>query len=517
MKSKNVILYVRVSTDEQANRGYSLRDQEQKLLSYCSLQNYNVIDVYREDYSAKTFNRPQFKKMLEYCKKNKKDIHKVLFMKWDRFSRNTSQSYQMIETFRNFAIDVNAIEQPLDLDVPENGLMLAVYLSMPEVENQRRSLNVIAGMRRALKEGRYVGNAPKGYSNGEDSLKRPLIIPNDDALLVKEAFELLASGLYNQVEVFKKVKAKGLKTSKTAMSSVYRNHLYYGGIFIKGYKDEKERIVEGIHEPIISKELFNKVQNVLDGKKNIFKMTPKKTNDRFPLKGFLMCPECKKPLTASTSRGKGGHYSYYHCISPCNIRYKLENVEYWFNDFLRSIQLNKPVQKLFLEIIKEKLDFFKSTPEIGPKHYETKAKLEEKILKLHDKYIEGDIEKTIYNKLLTRYEEEQDFITEKESVLHDKKESITIVEKALNRIGNIENEYINSELEDKIKLVSSIFPNKFHLESYGVRTQDINPLLLKISRINGLSQESKKKDKTLKKILSCMVGDEGFEPPTPSV
>ncbi len=79
------------------------------------------------------------------------------------------------------------------------------------------------------------------------------------------------------------------------------------------------------------------------------------------------------------------------------------------------------------------------------------------------------------------------------------------MEKALNRIGNIENEYVNSELEDKIKLVSSIFPNKFHLENYGVRTQDINPLLLKIFRINGLSQESKKKDKTLKKVLSCMV------------
>ena len=159
----NVILYVRVSTDEQAGRGYSLRDQEQKLLAYCQTNNLNVLAIYREDYSAKTFKKPEFKKLLEFCKKNKKSVNQVIFTKWDRFSRNTAESYQMIATFNSLAIRVNAIEQPLDLTIPEQGLMLAVYLSIPEVENHRRSLNVTSGMRRALKEGRYVGNAPLGY------------------------------------------------------------------------------------------------------------------------------------------------------------------------------------------------------------------------------------------------------------------------------------------------------------------------------------------------------------------
>ena len=71
---KNVILYVRVSTDEQAGRGYSLRDQEQKLINYCQNNNFNVLHIFREDYSAKTFKRPEFKKLLEYCKKNKKEV-----------------------------------------------------------------------------------------------------------------------------------------------------------------------------------------------------------------------------------------------------------------------------------------------------------------------------------------------------------------------------------------------------------------------------------------------------------
>jgi DNA invertase Pin-like site-specific DNA recombinase len=154
---KNIVLYARVSTDEQANRGYSLRDQEDKLIKHCEELNYNVIAIYREDYSAKTFKRPEFKKLLDFCKKNKKTIDELLFLKWDRFSRNTAESYQMIGTFTSLEIKINAITQPLDMNIPEQLLMLAVYLAIPEVENQRRSQNVIAGMRRAYKEGRYVG------------------------------------------------------------------------------------------------------------------------------------------------------------------------------------------------------------------------------------------------------------------------------------------------------------------------------------------------------------------------
>ena len=148
---KNVILYFRVSTDEQADKGFSLRDQEQKLLNYCNSNNLNVLAVFKEDHSAKTFNRPEFKKLLLFVKNNKSKVQQLLFTKWDRFSRNTTESYNKIKDFNELGIIVNAIEQPLDLSIPEQGLMLAVYLSMPEVENHRRSLNVIAGMRRAFK------------------------------------------------------------------------------------------------------------------------------------------------------------------------------------------------------------------------------------------------------------------------------------------------------------------------------------------------------------------------------
>ncbi len=514
---KNVILYVRVSTDEQAGRGYSLRDQEQKLLNYCQNNNFNVLHIFREDYSAKTFKRPEFKKLLEYCKKNKKDVHQLIFIKWDRFSRNTAESYQMIGVFNELAIQVNAIEQPLDLTIPEQGLMLAVYLSMPEVENHRRSLNVISGMRRAFKEGRYVGLAPKGYDNGRDALKKPILIPNEDAKYIQEAFELMATGNYQRNEVFYKLKAKGFQSSKTVFARNLENHLYYGGVFIKAYKDEKETIVEGIHEPIITKALFDKVQQVMYSRKRGRQKAPKKYNENFPLKGFLCCPICNKQMRASASKGRTQYYNYYHCISPCKGRYTSEEVHQQVNGFLADLSFDKQFQELYFEIIKEKLIQDTKQKALGPKHYEHLKSIEDKLVKLQDLYIDGDIDKDGYESAKQRYENIRAELKSKEVSSEDNKKLVELYKTATEKFIAIDNQYNNANLEYKRRIVGSIFGKNIQFENQKVRTANLNPILNEIASINKGWRAKKKKDLTKKSIKSLMVGDEGFEPPTPSV
>ncbi|WP_366051363.1 recombinase family protein [Flavobacterium sp.] len=514
---KNVILYVRVSTDEQAGRGYSLRDQEQKLLNYCQNNNFNVLHVFREDYSAKTFKRPEFKKLLEYCKKNKKDIHQLIFIKWDRFSRNTAESYQMIGVFNELAIQVNAIEQPLDLTIPEQGLMLAVYLSMPEVENHRRSLNVISGMRRAFKEGRYVGNAPKGYDNGRDAAKKPILIPNDDAKYMQEAFELMATGNYQRNEVLYKLKAKGFNSSKTVFARNLDNHLYYGGVFIKAYKEEKETIVDGIHEPIITKALFDKVQQVLYNRKNGNKKVPKTYNEDFPLKGFLHCPICNKQMRASTSKGRTQYYSYYHCVSPCKGRYTSEEVHQQVNDFLSDISFDKQFQELYFEIIKENLTEETKQKALGAKHYENLNSIEDKLIKLQDLYIDGDMDKAGYESAKQRYENIKAELKSKEATSEDSKRLVELYKTATEKFIAIDYQYDKSDLEHKRRIIGSIFEKNIQFENKKVRTANLNPILNEIVSINRGLRAKKKKDLTKKLVKSLMVGDEGFEPPTPSV
>jgi len=170
-------LYIRVSTDEQADKGYSQRSQEEFLRKYCDINGISIRKVIFEDHSAKSFSRPEWKKYLLELRKHKCQADFVLFLKWDRFSRNAGDAYQMINTLRKLGVEPQAIEQPLDLSVPENKMMLAFYLAAPEVENDRRALNVIHEMRRARKEGRYMGLAPIGYTNKTDESGRKYIAP----------------------------------------------------------------------------------------------------------------------------------------------------------------------------------------------------------------------------------------------------------------------------------------------------------------------------------------------------
>ncbi|WP_370362883.1 recombinase family protein [Mucilaginibacter flavidus] len=98
--------------------------------------------VIYEDYSAKTFKRPEWTKFILHLRRYRNKSELVLFTKWDRFSRNAPDAYQVITTLKSLGVEPQAIEQPLDMSVPENKMMLAIYITAPEIENDRRALNV---------------------------------------------------------------------------------------------------------------------------------------------------------------------------------------------------------------------------------------------------------------------------------------------------------------------------------------------------------------------------------------
>jgi DNA invertase Pin-like site-specific DNA recombinase len=163
---KTAYLYVRVSTDEQRRKGYFLSEQEDRLLKHCEFNDIKVKGIYREDFSAKSFNRPEWEKLIATIKKGaSKEPNNILFVKWDRFSRNIEYAYEMIGILRKNDTTATAIDQPIDFEVPESSVMLAVYLAIPEAENGRRALNTSNGIRRAKQLGRYPGRAPLGYIN----------------------------------------------------------------------------------------------------------------------------------------------------------------------------------------------------------------------------------------------------------------------------------------------------------------------------------------------------------------
>jgi hypothetical protein len=262
----------------------------------------------------------------------------------------------MIKRLNQLHLEPQAIDQPLDLSVPENKMMLAFYLASPEVENDRRALNVISGQRRARKSGRFTQPAPFGYMNRRDEELKAIIIPNQkEAPLVKESFTLLASGSYAIKEVWFKMKTKGMRCSLNQFHNLIRNKVYTGQIFVPAWKDEVEEWVKGIHEPLIDNTLFIQVQNVLNGKK-IQHIQPKNKNaHELPLRGLLVCRKCGENITGSGSRGNGGRLYYYHCRKGCKERFRADTAHESLLKLLRSIQITSEAKKLYTAILKDLL------------------------------------------------------------------------------------------------------------------------------------------------------------------
>lgn len=354
MKTAN--LYIRVSTDEQADKGYSQRNQDEVLRRYCQLQGIKVQDVIFEDHSAKTFNRPEWVKMLNKLKKakGKATCDYILFTKWDRFSRNTSDAYQMIALLRTLGVEPQAIEQPLDLEIPENKMMLAFYLAVPEVENDRRALNIFHGMRRAKKEGRWIASAPTGYVNRTTENGRKYIRPDEPlAGIMKNAFKEIATGKYAVEQVWKQARRQGLSCTRNNFWNLIRNPVYCGMIVVPAYKEEKQQWVDGQHEAIITPELFCKVQDVLDGRKRTGRGTKITSPHILLLRGFIACSRCGRLLTGSASKGRNAHYHYYHCAPSCSVRYKADEINTAICQLFKSIVPKKPFTGLFKEIARD--------------------------------------------------------------------------------------------------------------------------------------------------------------------
>ncbi|WP_448103422.1 recombinase family protein [Pedobacter panaciterrae] len=496
-------LYIRVSTDEQADKGFSQRDQEERLRNYCKTHNITIGKVLIEDFSAKTFNRPQWMNLVTELKKTKgKDCDYIIFTKWDRFTRNTMDGYNMINFLMKFGIMPTAIEQPLDLTIPEQKLMLAVYLSMPEVENDRRGLNVRYGMRRAKKEGRWMGIALPGYKNRirEDGTKY-IAINEPEASLIKWSFETIAKDIYPTEHIWNLARRNGLKCSRVSFWRAIRNPCFCGKLIVPEMGNEESYLVDGVHEPLISETLFYQVQDILDGRKRneYIKQT---TPEELPLRGFMYCAKCDRLLTGSASKGRHRYYSYYHCKRPCRVRYRSEEVNEYFLKHLRNYVPKPGMAKLFRDVVcdtyndstsifdQEKKSLIVRVTEQNNRITKSRELLLAEVITPDDyKQIKAEGEKNII-----RLEAKINDLSKKIEFDYD---IFSILDESLETLKNIADLYEKADTEGKQYIVGSIFPEKFVFDGEIDRTARMNLGFQLIYHIKN-KLEGKKKGVSLK-------------------
>jgi DNA invertase Pin-like site-specific DNA recombinase len=482
-------LYIRVSTDEQADKGYSQRSQDDVLRKYCEINNIKVRRSIFEDHSAKTFERPEWKKLLLDLKKHKGKTDLILFTKWDRFSRNASDAYYMISVLRKLGIEPIAIEQPLDTTVPENKMMLAVYLTAPEIENDRRALNTFYGIRQAKKEGRWMGIAPIGYKNKiQESGRKYIGLVEPEATLMKWAFEQIGGGFFSAEATLKTVREKGLICSKNNFLTAVRNPCYMGKIRLAKFKDEEARFVDGLHESLISESLFYKVQDALDGRKKQYGQ-PMYVPEMLPLRGFLQCPKCTRLLTGSASKGRNDYFYYYHCSSACGIRYRAGDVNDAFLTELKKFVPKPGIAELYTQVVLDGYqDASRFTVDARKKLITQITDQNTRLGKARELLLLNDIDPEDY-KIIKKECEAR--ITRLEAELNELATSVTpkidlpsIVEKAVSNMINLDSIYLKADISKKREIIGSMFREKLCFDGTQHRTGRPNDAASLIYLIN---------------------------------
>ncbi|MCP5462806.1 MAG: recombinase family protein [bacterium] len=294
----NAIVYCRVSTQEQAETGFSLEAQQEYCANFAQHKGYNVLRTFVErGESAKTLNRTQLQLLTAFSKQNASDIDVLIVYKLDRLSRNQRDTLNFFYEFNLIGIRIESVTENID-ETPEGKFITSIISAQAEYDNNKKSRRVKDVMKKAVQEGRWCWKAPTGYHFQNDQFRKPLLHPSSESEFIKEAFTLIEQGFYSQKEVTEILARKGFKVSTQTMNKILHNPIYAGLIRTKWYPE----LIEGIHEPLISRETFFNVQKILLGDKP--SLAPKrKRQPRFSAPGI--CPVPGLRFTAYSERMQG--------------------------------------------------------------------------------------------------------------------------------------------------------------------------------------------------------------------
>lgn len=478
------VIYTRVSTKEQAEEGFSLARQERECKEFVLKKGFSIDKVFVErGESAKTQDRTKLKELMKYCTQNKKEIDYLIVWKQDRLSRNMQDHYALNEFFQKLNIKILSATEVND-DTSVGKFTRNMLGAVAQFENDQKSERVIAGMKQAFAEGKWLWRPPLGYT--KDYLNNNIMPDPKTAPFVQKAFELFSTGSYEQVQIISMLEKDGLKINANHLCRMYKNQLYCGYMVKKEWSNEP---IKGTFEPIVSEKTFYQVQEILQGRKP--QITPyKRNNPLFPLRQFITCPNCNQPLTGSNSIGrKSQKYSYYHCYNKdCGVNFRIpkDKLESKFVSYIKRIKPNRDILELFKVVISDV--YHTNIQEVATQVKNLSKRLlelQESKSKLLDLYIDGKIKESDYN-----------FKSEQYNLLEQslKADMITsdlpqddfshCLEYACKWIEKIDKLWLDSNLDTKQRIQKIIFPKGLTYDLDKFRTAEKSSLFTIIGALS---------------------------------
>ena len=368
------VSYLRVSTKEQAERGgrdegFSIPAQrEANLRKARELDSIIVEEFVDAGESARKADRPELLRMIEYVKANQ--IAYCIVHKIDRLARNRADDVMIHLALKEAGVILVSATENID-ETPSGMLVHGIMSTIAEFYSRNLANEVSKGMTQKAQTGGTNGKAPIGYLNvtKRDELGREMRVVEPDpdrAALVKWAFEAYATGNYSTITLREELIDRGLTTVATpkrpakapALSTIHRmltNPYYKGQVSFKGAS------YDGLHEPLVAREVWYRVQAVLSAHQVSGEKT--QAHDHY-LKGTVYCGECGSRLTLTNARSRQNMiYPYFICAGRHSKRTNCErkamyvpDIEAAVEEFYRTIEIPEHIVTALRELIIAEFD-----------------------------------------------------------------------------------------------------------------------------------------------------------------
>ncbi len=457
------IILARVSTEEQMTEGHSIPAQLAKAREYAIKHRFEIKSEHPFDESSIKDHREKFEKVIKEIIESKESIA-LIVETVDRLQRSFKESVRLEEFRRSGKLEIHFIRENLVIHKESNSSEiqrwdLAVFMAKGYV--LQISDNVKRSIIENLRQGIYPAGAPLGYLNSQknNSKNKCLIVDTLRAPFIIKAFELYATGSHSIRSVHRWLSENGFRNHRggnivrSAVEKILQNPIYYGSFNWKG------KLYKGTHPPLISQELFDKVQNKMHRKTYAMIATKKE----YPFRSMLTCGRCGCRWTAAIYKHK---YVYHHCSFT---NYKCGN-PYIEQNKLAEIFADQVVKKVFVE--HGRLDWLKEA--LRRRHQGSGINIthQREYLETEIVRLEKNISDAYDDKLAGKISE--DFWKKKDAELNQKKISL---EKVLQNLGgqkidyyekskrifelseNIYPLYVKSNLEKKSRIAKIITSN----------------------------------------------------------
>ena len=350
---KTAGVYIRVSTEDQAREGFSLGEQEEKLLQLCKFKELEVYKVYKDaGISAKDMeHRPQFQEMLQDMKEGK--INYIVAYKLDRITRSVRDLEELISVLEQYNCFLLCDRDDVNTSTANGRFFVRMLTVLSQLEIEIVSERTKFGLNGAIKSGHIPGQRPFGYTKSEDkkmivdNATRPYVEKIFDMYLEGKSFQQIAN-YFKENNIYPKKKWRDTTIQKIIDNKIYMgDYEQYKRI---GKQENLEPIVYmNVVEPIISRAKWEECQKQKERNQRTY------TRDRiYTFFQRLKCPSCGRIMKCKGSGGSKRKYMYYTC-EHCHVNFNENYVEELLESFIYDLlEYDMAVKKFFLPILEDK-------------------------------------------------------------------------------------------------------------------------------------------------------------------